>query len=160
MYDFLDRPLTGLDDGGRFLVWSMRMWVTASGERVCPASRLAPPFSHWRMLSGLQPFLRMMVLFNRYGLSNLGFCAMPCNHISEHEAIILSLLCSLRDDRGERLPTTLALLVDEDGICGLIEATSHLVRAMEAAGIAPERPVVTLPSGDSGGHDGPRRQPG
>ena len=40
MYEFLDRPVTGLDHGGRFLVWSMRSWVKAMGERQCPGTAL------------------------------------------------------------------------------------------------------------------------
>ena len=156
MYDFLDRPVTALDNGGRFLIWSMRSWVKASGARTCPANRLAAPFSHWRMLSGLQPFLCMMALFNCYGLNDLGFCALGCNHVSEHEAIILSLMCSLHDGRPERVQATLLLLVDEDGIGGLLEALSQLGKAMEAAGVYPERPSAKLPDGNAGGHDCPR----
>lgn len=44
MYDFLDRPLTSLDHGGRFLVWSTRSWVQAAGNRKCPASVIARAF--------------------------------------------------------------------------------------------------------------------
>lgn len=29
MYDYIDRPVTSLDHGGRFLVWAVRSWVTA-----------------------------------------------------------------------------------------------------------------------------------
>jgi hypothetical protein len=140
MYEFLDRPVTGLDHGGRFLVWSMRSWVTAAAEKTCPGNRIAPAFAHWQMLSGLQPFLRMMALFNRYGLAELGFCALRCNHVSEHEAIILSLLCALRERRPAQVQATLVMLVDEDGIGELIEALAQLGNAMQAVGIYPERP--------------------
>lgn len=153
MYEFLDRPVTALDNGGRFLVWSMRTWVIASGGRICPASRLAAPFSQWRMLSGLQPFLRMMTLFNRYGLAEMQFCALRCDHVSEHEALILSLLCSLRDGRPERLQPTLALLVDEDGVGGLIESLASLGQALTAADIFPQRPVADIRNSNSDGFD-------
>jgi hypothetical protein len=71
--------------------------------------------------------------------------------VSEHEAIILSLLCSLRDERPLRLQATLAMLIDEDGIGDLIEALSLLGRAMAAAGIYPQRPVANLPNGHANG---------
>ncbi len=142
MYEFVDRPVTGLNHGGRFLVWSMRTWVGAAGAKTCPGSRLAPAFSHWNMLAGLQPFLRMMALFSVHGLSDIGFCGLHCNHISEHEALIMSLVCSLRDGRPERLQETLALLVDGEGIGDLIGALSSLGRAMDAAGIYPDRPFI------------------
>ncbi|MCB2076192.1 MAG: hypothetical protein KDE55_00680 [Novosphingobium sp.] len=142
MYEFIDRPVTDLDHGGRFLVWSMRMWVRTVGDRACPASRIAPAFAKWKMIAGLQPFNRTMILFNRDGLVQFGFCALPCNHVSEHEAILLSLVCALADRRPQDVRDTLAMLVDEDAIGDLIAALSELGRAMDAAGIFPVRPMT------------------
>lgn len=141
MYDFLDRPVTTLDHGGRFLVWSMRSWVKAMGERQCPASAIANAFARWNMIAGLQPFLHMMTLFNRNGLETFQFCALACNHVSEHEAIILSLVCALHDERPQVLRDTLALLVEEDAIGDLLAALSALGRMMDEATIFPSRPV-------------------
>ena len=141
MYDFLDRPATDLDHGGRFLVWSMRIWVKSANDRICPARRLAPAFSSWRMLPGLSPFMGMMALFNLHALSNFGFCSLRCNHVSEHEAVVISLMCSLRDERRGRLEATLALLVDEERIGDLVTALSSLGQAMEMAGIYPGQPA-------------------
>jgi hypothetical protein len=141
MYDFLDRPVTGLDHGGRFLVWSMRSWVKAMGERQCPGTVLGGAFARWNMIAGLQLFLRMMSLFNRNGLETFQFCALACNHISEHEALILSLVCSLRDSRPDAVRDTLALLVEEDSIGDVLGALSALGRIMDEAAIFPARPV-------------------
>ena len=142
MYDFLDRPVTSLDHGGRFLVWSMRSWVKAMGDRQCPGSVLGNAFARWNMIAGLQPFLRMMALFNRNGLETFQFCALACNHVSEHEALILSLVCSLRDSRPDALRDTLALLVEEDSIGDVIGALSALGRMMDEASIFPARPMA------------------
>lgn len=139
MYEFVDRPVTSLDHGGRFLVWSMRSWVKAMGERTCPAGAIAPAFGQWQMLSGLQPFLRAMALFNRHGLENFQFCALPCNHISEHEAIIVSLVCNLHEGHSGLVHDTLTLLVEEEAIGELLGALSHLEKAMGAAAISPGR---------------------
>jgi hypothetical protein len=142
MYDFLDRPVTGLDQGGRFLVWSMRSWVKTMGERQCPGSMLGAAFARWNMIAGLQPFLRMMALFNRNGLETFQFCALACNHVSEHEAIVLSLVCGLRDERPDRLRDTLALLIEDDSIGDVLAAMTSLGRIMEEAAIFPARPVT------------------
>jgi hypothetical protein len=91
------------------------------------------------MLMGLQPFLRVMALFNRHGRENFQFCALPCNHISEHEAIIVSLLCNLREDRPGLVHDTLTLLVEEEAIADLLTSLSHLGKAMDAAAITPTR---------------------
>lgn len=139
MYEFVDRPVTSLDHGGRFLVWSMRSWVKAMGDKTCPAGTIAPAFGQWRMLPGLQPFLRMMALFNRHGLENFQFCALPCNHISEHEAIIISLVCALRDSRPDLVRDTLAFLVEEERIGDVLAALTDLGRAMDTAAIYPVR---------------------
>lgn len=139
MYDFLDRPVTSLDPGGRFLVWSMRSWVKAMGDRQCPATVVGGAFARWNLIRGLQPFLKMMTIFNRTGLETFHFCALPCNHVSEHEAIILSLVCSLRDDRPDTLQGTLALLVEEESIGDLIEALTALGSTMNDAAIFPMR---------------------
>lgn len=149
MYDFIDRPVTSLDHGGRFLVWSTRNWVNAVCEKICPASVIAGAFRKWDMLPGLQPFLRMMAQFNRHGLENFQFCALRCNHVSEHEAIIISLVCALRDSRPEAVQRTLALLVEEESIGDLIAALSALGRAMDAANIYPARPVGFCPQASS-----------
>jgi len=152
MYDFLDRPVTSLDHGGRFLVWSTRSWVKAMGEKKCPASVIAPAFGKWNMLKGLQPFLRMMALFNRHGLENFQFCALQCNYVSEHEAIIISLVCSLRNERPERVRQTLELLAEDDAVSELISTLSALGRAMDGSGIYPQMPSIAHPSQASDSH--------
>ena len=139
MYDFVDRPVTTLDPGGRFLVWGMRRWVKAMNDRQCPAQAIGRAFAKWHMLAGMQPFLRIMALFNYYGLETFGFCQLQCNHISEHEAIILNLVCSLRDSRPEIVRDTAALLVEEDHIGDLIASLSALGRSMDDAAIYPAR---------------------
>ncbi|MCC6828563.1 MAG: hypothetical protein IT550_10090 [Novosphingobium sp.] len=154
MYDFIDRPVNSLDPGGRFLVWAMRSWVSAMSMRACPASVLGLGFARWRVIAGLQPFLRTMALFNRKGLETFHFCALGCNHVSEHEAIIISLLCSLHDDRPEVVTDTLGLLVEDDAIGDMIEALATLARVMETARILPTRgawlPEPTPRAGSAG----------
>lgn len=141
MYDFIDRPVTDLDNGGRFIVWAARSWVKAVGERRCPAHGIAPAFAKWNLLSGLQPFLAMMALFNRHGLQNFEFCGLQCNHVSEHEAIIVSLVCGLQDGDPVSVRHTLDLLVAEEAIGDLIAALDMLDKAMHAAGIRPGRAI-------------------
>ena len=150
MYDFIDRPVTDLDRGGRFLVWSTRSWVKAVGEKQCPASALAQAFDRWNMLHGLRPFMRMMAQFNWHGLENFQFCALQCNHVSEHEAIIISLVCSLRDDRPASVRQTLDLLVEEEAVGDLILSLSQFSRAMDSANIYPMRPSKPQFAGSTG----------
>lgn len=139
MYDYLDRPVTSLDHGGRLLVWSTRSWVKAVCERQCPASAIARAFSKCNMVHGLQAFLRMMALFSRHGLENFQFCALQCNHVSEHEAIIIALVSASGDNGRIPVRGTLDLLVEEEAVGDLIVSISSLGRAMALAGIFPGR---------------------
>lgn len=139
MYEFLDRPITSLDHGGRFLVWSMRIWVKTMSESQCPVSAIAPAFARWRMIGGIAHFHKAMLMFNRDALETFRFCSLQCNHISEHEAIILSLVCSLRDSRPQTVRDTLALIVEEERIGDLLAALSALGRCLDDAAIFPSR---------------------
>ena len=140
MYEFIDRRVTELDTGGRFLVWSMRSWVTAMGEQRCPAGAMARTFRNWNVLPALVPFVRMMALFNRHGRDNLRFHALSCNHVSEHEAIIISLICALHSQSPDQVHKVLGLLVEEEAIAELIRAITSLGGSMEAASIFPAPP--------------------
>jgi hypothetical protein len=155
MYEFVDRPILSIYHGGRFLVWSMRSWVKAMGEKTCPAGVIAPAFAQWGMLPGLQPFLRVMALFNRKALEDFQFCALPCNHVSEHEAIIISLLCALRDGCPGAVHDTLTLLVEEEAIGDCLASLTELGRAMQVAKIYPVRTVRQSGTSDNGGDPAP-----
>ena len=142
MYQYVDRPLNSLDEGCRFLVWSMRAWITTLGRRQCPAQALAPAFAKWRMIGGLQPFHRAMLLFNRDALETFAFCPMACSHVSEHEAVILELITSLRDCGPQQTRDTLEMVISEESVGDMLETLSKLGAAMAIAGIFPGEPVA------------------
>lgn len=151
MYEFVDRPVTSLNAGGRFLIWSMRSWVASAGGENCPARVIAPAFASWNMIGGLQAFHRMMLILNRDALEAFRFCALHCNHISEHEAIILSLLVALGEQGPAPVRDTLTLLLGEDSIGDLLGALSELAARMDQAAVYPCRPhPVTRESSSDG----------
>lgn len=137
MYQFVDRQLDDLDDGARFLVWSMRAWVTSMSQRNCPAHMLAPAFARWRMIGGLQAFHRTMLLFNRDALETLGFAPLACSSVSEHEALILGLVVSMRDHGPRAARETLELMVQEEGVGDLLGTISTLSATLIVAGLFP-----------------------
>ena len=141
MYDYIDRPVTQLGRGGRFLIWSMRSWVQAMRGEPCPSSVLAPAFAKWKMIGGLQPFHRAMLLLNRDALETFGFCSLTCNRVSEHEAIMLTLIGAAGTGHRQRLRETLALIVEEDSVGDLLRSLCELAGAMSAAMLLPEAPA-------------------
>jgi hypothetical protein len=147
MYQFVDRDLDNIDAGSRFLVWSMRAWVTSMARRTCPAHTLAPAFARWRMIGGLQPFHRTMLMFNRDALDTFGFAPLDCGHVSEHEALILSLVVTLNGGSPKTARDTLELMVQEDAVGDLLDALSTLGATMALAGIFPGDPVDARQAG-------------
>lgn len=145
MYQFVDRPLAQAPEGCRMLVWSMRKWVAAAAQRDCPAQALASPFARLNLLSGLQPFLRIMALLNRHGLARLRFCSTRCKAVGEDEAVMLGIAGLLAASRPVEAQACLALLVEEEALAGLFEAFDALVRAMAAAGLEPAVPLSPAP---------------
>ena len=141
MYQYVDRPLASLNGGCRFLVWSMRAWVTTIAQRECPAHALAPVFAKWRMIGALQPFHRMMILFNRDALETFSFCAMGCDHVSEHEALVVAMVESLGHGSPVQTRETLGLVLAEESVGDMLSALSRLAAAMAIAGIFPEVPA-------------------
>ncbi|PEQ12738.1 hypothetical protein B2G71_10585 [Novosphingobium sp. PC22D] len=148
MYNFVDRRLDTLDDGCRFLVWSMRAWVLTIGQGSCPARMLAPAFARWRMIGGLQPFHRLMLLFNRDSLETMSFCPLCCEQVSEHEALILSLIAQLHREGPTQTRDTLELLVAEDGIGELLAAFAQLDSALSISGFFPGLSVADTRASD------------
>lgn len=140
MYDFLDRQLTGLDAGGRFLVWSMRSWVKANGGRACPAATIGPAFAKWKLIAALQPFHRAMLSLNAHALETFRFCPLSCNHVNEHEAILLAIVRTLGEGDPLAARDTLALIVDEDWLGDCLGAFSDLASAMDDAALLPRAP--------------------
>jgi hypothetical protein len=147
MYQFVDRDLDSVDAGSRFLVWSMRAWVTSMAQRTCPAHALAPAFARWRMIGGLQAFHRAMLMLNRDALETLGFASLACSRVSEHEALILSLVVTLRGGNPRVARDTLELMVQEEAVGDMLEALSTIGATMAVAGIFPGDPVGARESG-------------
>lgn len=141
MYAFVDRPLSELDPGTRFLAWAMRNWVIDAGQRICPAARVAAPFAACNLMSGLQPFLRLMTTLNRHGLETMHFCRPSCPRLSEHEAILLSLACLAADGRVAEVQAALPLLVEDEATGEALMALDALAKAMTAADLAPNWPL-------------------
>lgn len=143
MYQFVDRDLDSLDPGCRFLVWSMRAWVTSMGQRNCPAHALAPAFAKWRMIGGLQAFHRSMLLFNRDALETFGFSPLACNRVSEHEALIMGLIVSMREYGPHSARATLEMMVQEEAVGDLLGTLSTVSATLMVAGLFPGDAAAT-----------------
>jgi hypothetical protein len=143
MYDFVDRPLSSLDRGGRFLTWTLRNWVRALSDGKCPAAAVGPAFANWSMVGGFPPFHRLLMLFNAHGLHTFRVAPAECPCVAEDEAVFLSLVNGLQHMKPAVSRDTLALLVEEAHIGAAFEALSLLGAAMHQASLFPGKPKMT-----------------
>ncbi len=137
MYAFLDRRLDDLDDGARFLVWAMRRWVSAMGERQCPAATVAPAFATRGMIAALPRFHKMMAILNRDGLETFAFAPLTCPCVSESEAILLGMFREAKFGRPKSFNALLAALVIDDAVAPLFDESSALSAMLAQRSLIP-----------------------
>lgn len=135
MYQFVDRQVSEMDDGARFLVWAMRRWVHAIHEGHCPPSVIGPAFSRWRMLGAMPHFHLAMILLNRQARCAIRFAPMRCPRVAEDEAVLLALIEAFATHDNARAHATASLLVEEEAIGGLVTCLTNVSDRLTHAGI-------------------------
>lgn len=149
MYDFIDRPIGHLDQGGRFLVWSMRFWVRAMHKGICPTTEIGSAFEQRDMGDALPHFNMAMIILNRHARENLGFGPVPCRRVHEAEALLLSILSATRHESATRTRQTLALMVEAEWVGPLLAALSALATRLGSVSLLPQAPDAhSISTGD------------
>ncbi|WP_285020867.1 hypothetical protein [Novosphingobium sp. fls2-241-R2A-195] len=134
MYDFLDRPVTELDNDGRFLLWAMRGWAHSASKGNCPAQSLARAFAGYNAAAVLPDFHMAMALVSRRASERITVAPMGCHRICEHEALLLALWRDVGIGRRENVRATLAHVVPCDTVAAVAQAMSRASAAMTIAG--------------------------
>ncbi|MGV3769997.1 MAG: hypothetical protein ACO1NM_08225 [Sphingobium phenoxybenzoativorans] len=148
MYDFIDRQVSELDEGGRFLLWSVRFWVRAIGQRRCPSTDIASAFERHGLAEALPHFNMTMLILNRHALNNMGFGPLACPRVHEAEALLLGILSRMRQNDETDLRNTLALTVEPQWVNPLSAAMSALAIDLAEVAFLPHAPApLTLPTG-------------
>ena len=134
MYAFVDRPVESLCNGGRFLLWAMRGWVSAAGRGQCPPQWLHRGFAAVNAAGALPDFHIAMAMLAGDAVETLLLAPMPCLQISEDEAILLGLWrdISLGDVANAR--ATLALLAEGNSAGPIAKAMGAAIDRLVAAG--------------------------
>jgi len=144
MYDLMDRPVTSLNPGGHLLLWAMRHWVRAVSTSRCPCGDVGPAFHKWDMMAGFPHFHVMMVIFNRHAKEKLCFGTVDYEQVSEHEALIMSLVRMMQDQPVETARGAAALIVTAEALPPLLIAMSAFAQAMKRASLSPA--VISIKS--------------
>ena len=134
MYRFVDGPVEGLCNSGRFLLWAMRSWTKAKESGHCPPRVLANSFASMGAFAALPDFHIAMALINRDSLQKIAIAPLDNIRIAEDEAILLGLWRDLAHGHFDRLRATLALMVDADSVVPIAEAMATAGARLIAAG--------------------------
>lgn len=134
MYAFVDRPVESLCNGGRFLLWAMRAWVSAAERGHCPPQALCRGFAAVRAADALPDFHIAMALLGGDAVETLHLAPMPCLQISEGEAILLGLWRDFSLEGCANARATLALLAEEESVDPIAKAMAAAVDRLVAAG--------------------------
>lgn len=140
MYNYVDRQVSEMDDGTRFLIWAMRRWVHAIHEGQCPPSVIGPAFSRWHMLGAMPHFHLAMILLNRQARGPIRFAPMRCPRVAEDEAILIALVHAFIERDNVRAYATASLLVEEEAVSGLITCFTTLAERLARNGICTHAP--------------------
>jgi hypothetical protein len=141
MYHFIDRRTTSLDDGGRFLLWSMRRWVSAAQQQICPPAMLSDDFAKRGMSAALPHFHMAMMTMARDGLRTMYFAPLNCSAVGEDEALLLSIFAQMAAQKPDFLRDTAKLLVKEEMAAALARALAGVGVSLAVAGLLPATPV-------------------
>jgi hypothetical protein len=91
MYLYLDRTTAQIDAPSRFVLYVMRLWLSAAEQGMCPPRLLRSLFAEAGMMRALPRFHLAMALIARDALRGLRFAPPGCRLVRDDEALLLTL---------------------------------------------------------------------
>lgn len=135
MYHFVDRPVSRLAAGGRFLLYAARGWIHAVGAGACPPGTLAPAFARHGVLPALPHFHTLVAEIHHHGRDDVALAPLGHARIVEDEAILLQL-CRDAIESPARARATLTLIVEEMSVDSSFAALLTMVARLRDGGMA------------------------
>ena len=137
MYDLVDRPVSVLPVGSRYVLWAMRGWVAALAKGACPPAKLAPAFLKMAVIEALPHFHVAMSALNGDAREMLNFYCMHRPEISESEAVLLRLWNGVAAGQDANTLKLLELLVKAEAVPVVFSAMRTAIPALRRAGLEP-----------------------
>lgn len=134
MYAFIDRPISSLGRGSRFVLWAMRSWTRAVHSGTCPPGTLATAFLRHHAIDALPPFHRLMGELNLRARDRIALAELGCPVVSEWEAMLLQLWVDARAEPF-RARAMLDAVVEEEAVAPCFEALITAATRITAAGL-------------------------
>lgn len=92
MYDYIDSPVSRLEPGARFFIWSARQWVRAAASGRCVCGVIGGAFQSFRVPEATDHFHLVMRTIYQNALVPLYFGSPERETVTEHEAVLLGAL--------------------------------------------------------------------
>lgn len=145
MYDLVDRPVSILPEGSRFLLWAMRAWVTVQGRGDCPPAKLGAAFLKMSAIEALPHFHIAMSTLNCAGREAIHFHCPHRGEISDDEAVLLRLWSDMADGDECAAIKVMELLVRDEMVTRFFSALRATLPGLETAGLT----VIIAPGRES-----------
>jgi len=123
MYKWVDQPYITLEPRARFLVWAMRRWWHDNATVGCGSREVGPAFHCYGRIAALPHFQIMMLALRDTLIEPF---RTGWTEVSEHEAIVLSLLAGAANSGSELDAERLAGFVTPQGAQRLAGAIAGL----------------------------------
>lgn len=149
MYDLVDRPVSILPEGSRFLLWAMRGWVTVRGRGSCPPAQLAPAFLKMGAIEALPHFHIAMSALNCDGREVLNFHCIHQPQISESEAVLLRLWSGMAAGEERTALRVIELMVQPEAVSPVYSAICAALPGLRMAGLDPIIPQAQAIKGNA-----------
>lgn len=138
MYDLVDRPVSALPEGSRFLLWAMRAWVATRARNACPPAQLAPAFLKMGVIEALPHFHLSMSALNGDAREMLSFHCLHAPGISESEAVLLRLWSDMAAGEERRAIKVMDLLLKGEAVTKLFSSMHAALPGLRAGDLSPE----------------------
>jgi hypothetical protein len=142
MYDLIDRPISILSPGDRFLIDAIRLWVAARVACQSPASLLAARFAQAGALDALEDFDAWMTQLSTHARVGVQINC-KCGLVTDDESVLLTLARDLVTGRDAKARTTLSLLVADTAIAPTFCALARTAAMLGQVGLPPGSSVKT-----------------
>ena len=137
MYDLVDRPVSILPEGSRFILWAMRAWVTVQGRGDCPPAKLSPAFLKMSAIEALPHFHIAMSTLNCAGRDAVHFHCPHRGEIGDSEAVLLRLWSDMANGDECAAIKVVEMLVRNDAVTRFFSAVRAALPGWETAGLTP-----------------------
>lgn len=153
MYAFIDRPVTRLGAGSRFILWAMRASANAERRDRCPRRAIGGSFVNMGAGAALVDFDEAMAVLRRAPGQPLAFGAVGCRCIAEGEALMLALWAMLAAGKDDLALATLRLMIPAAAADRVIESLAAATDHLRSADLLPAGLADTLTQSETGGDE-------